>query len=288
MALYAFDGTWHERGGSDPSNVVLFKNAYRGRSEYISGVGTRFGRIGYFAGGLAGAGGRERIAEATEKLRSNFENGDDVVDIIGFSRGGALALHFSNHVQTLRVRDKEGRTVTPKVRFLGLWDVVGAFGIPINLGLFSFQRINLGWKLKLSPNVQHCFHAAALDERRQTFDITRLDNGYQVWFRGNHSDVGGGNSNPGLSNIALRWMLRKAALVGIDVDRSVADKLECAEDANLVEPGDLIKNALRKLHPKDVWHYTVRPRKDGRCQDPPDQCLRETEEHEANRARMDL
>ena len=48
MALYAFDGTWCE-DEPEPikdSNVIKFKDAYRGRSEYIEGVGTRFGALG--------------------------------------------------------------------------------------------------------------------------------------------------------------------------------------------------------------------------------------------------
>ena len=34
--------------------------------------------------------------------------------------------------------------------------------------------------------------------------------GCEVWFRGVHSDVGGGNDNHALNDITLRWMLRKA------------------------------------------------------------------------------
>jgi uncharacterized protein (DUF2235 family) len=286
MALYAFDGTWNEQGMDRDTNVVQFKDAYLGRTEYFHGVGRRGGKAGATIGGLTGAGGRERIEEAGDAIRSNFGNGDDVVDIVGFSRGGALALHFSNVVQDMRLRHKDGRTVTPQVRFLGLWDVVGAFGLAINIGFLQFQRWNVGWKLKLSPNVQHCFHAAALDERRQTFNVTRLDNGYQVWFRGNHSDVGGGNQNPRLSNIPLRWMLRKAALTDLPINKTVADQLECVDGHALKEPKDLVKNALRKLQPNDVWHYTVQPRKDGRCQDPPANCLREDKNHEATRLRL--
>ncbi len=95
----------------------------------------------------------------------------------------------------------------PPVRFLGVWDVVAAFGIPINLG-FNFNRINLGYKLGLSKGVKYCYHALALDEARQAFRPTRLQGGCEVWFRGVHSDVGGGNNNHALNDITLRWMLR--------------------------------------------------------------------------------
>ena len=50
----------------------------------------------------------------------------------------------------------------------------------------------------------------ALDERRPSFLPTRLPGAHEVWFRGVHSDVGGGNTNRGLNDIALKWMLSKA------------------------------------------------------------------------------
>ena len=75
---------------------------------------------------------------------------------------------------------REGDTVIakPDIRFLGLWDIVGSFGIPINI-VFKFQEINIGYDLTVSDRVRSCFHAMALNERRQTFQGTRLDIGNQ-------------------------------------------------------------------------------------------------------------
>ena len=109
--------------------------------------------------------------------------------------------------------------------FSGFGDVVAAFGIPIDLGPLKFHRVNLGYKLALPENVTYCCHAIALDEQRKAFRITRVENGYEVWFRGVHSDVGGGNQNEALSNIALAWMLRKAAFAGLPVDATIAAQL---------------------------------------------------------------
>ena len=98
MALYAFDGTWNE-DETEPiadTNVVKFRDVYRGKPEYVEGVGTRFGALGRALGGLLGAGGRTRIEEMYEKLLANWQKGDHEIDIIGFSRGAALAAHFSN------------------------------------------------------------------------------------------------------------------------------------------------------------------------------------------------
>src|SRR5881296_3629974 len=100
MALYAFDGTWNkDKAGSDEdTNVVWFRDAYQETKFYWEGVGTRFGVLGRIAGGITGAGGKERISEAVKKLKESFKNGDSTIDIVGFSRGAALAVHFANQV----------------------------------------------------------------------------------------------------------------------------------------------------------------------------------------------
>src|SRR5687768_10913103 len=57
----------------------------------------------------------------------------------------------------------------------------------------------------------------AIDENRAFFPLTRLARAghtfgklREVWFRGVHSDVGGGNGNRGLNWIALNWMFESA------------------------------------------------------------------------------
>ena len=71
----------------------------------------------------------------------------------------------------------------------------------------------------LSPIVDHAFHALAIDEKRLSFPASVW--GYpnhkdnltveQVWFPGNHANVGGGYSESSLSDIALDWMLSRIA-----------------------------------------------------------------------------
>lgn len=232
MALYAFDGTWNS-DEDDPkvdTNVVRFKELYieQNKVEYVSGVGTRFGKFGRVLGGLFGSGGRTRISEMYDELCSNWEQGDQVIDIIGFSRGAALAIHFANTIGEKGVKLGDGRVVPAKVRFLGLWDVVGSFGLSFDT-FVNFQDINLGWNIDTLNNcVEHCFHAMALDERRETFGVTRLDesnrfpNIREVWFRGVHSDIGGGNGNEARSNIALQWMLAQGRSCGLAFDETKA------------------------------------------------------------------
>ena len=63
----------------------------------------------------------------------------------------------------------------------------------------------------------------ALDERRLLFPLTRLVGPgnpagtrlLDIWFRGVHSDVGGGNGNAGLNWISLNWMFENARREGL-------------------------------------------------------------------------
>jgi uncharacterized protein (DUF2235 family) len=258
MALYAFDGTWNEDEedeGKD-TNVAKFFDAYRDqRKFYLEGVGTRAGFIGRLLGGVAGLGARPRIREAMKQLEKNFEAGDRTVDIVGFSRGAALALHFANEVDD----EMDGAPI----RFLGLWDVVASFGLPGN-------DLNVGWHLTLPANVARCCHAMALDERRGNFEPTRVEaprgqttDGRleEVWFRGVHSDVGGGASL-GLSSIALCWMIRRALANGLAIDDAELHRFEALRNPNapISENFDPKADPQRRIKPTDAVHESVRPR----------------------------
>src|SRR5688500_4256375 len=169
MALYAFDGTWNsekDAGEYDRNtNVVRFKDLYTGSKFFYRGVGTKHGFLGKVAGGAFGVGGHDRIEDAKKHMAKQFTIGDRDIDIVGFSRGAALAVHFANVIADDGVT-VNGVLERPPVRFLGVWDIVASFGIPINLG-FNFNRINLGYKLGLGKGVKFCYHAIALDEARQ-------------------------------------------------------------------------------------------------------------------------
>jgi len=272
MALYAFDGTdTNDDGtGSDwaavsaDTNVYRFFSAYQGyasaspnvRCDYVPGVGTRFGFIGTAFGGVFGFGWNDRIDETYEALCANYPT-DPIIDIIGFSRGAAIALDFANHVNDEGIT-ANGQTIEahPRIRFLGLFDVVSAYGIA-NVGgpLAGFDPFH---EFDLAACVDHCYHAMALDERRASFVNRRVAAAYEVWFRGAHSDVGGGNGNPGLEYVALRWMLRKAILCGLPVtEANITDAA--------IHPEDAIKpNALSRISPfwrtvgdADLIHYAV-------------------------------
>ncbi len=287
MALYAFDGTWNSAvvddgaEGVDDTNVVRFYEAYDGRKWYVSGPGTRLGKIGKAVGGLTGVGARDRLEEAYRALVDTYDEGDRTIDIVGFSRGAAIALDFANLIADKGLRHPDTDAVIVEdvpIRFVGLFDVVGAFGIPF--GQLLFQRINLGHKLRVPGNVQYAYHALALDERRQSFRATRQLQAYEVWFRGVHSDVGGGNGNNGLSSIALRWMLCKAQAAGLPIlaEATAACAARIDLEAALVHPKDVVADAYREFWDDDRVHYSVSDRV-GHNNPPPD-CLRESEADE--------
>lgn len=264
MALYAFDGTGNEDQVDDAfdTNVCDFFHAYddplknddpsreRG-SFYQKGIGQLAQtRIGDLLAGAFGFGGHKRVRRAMDRLENNLEAGDTVIDIIGFSRGAALAISFANEIA-------EHMPGLP-VRFIGVWDIVGQFGAP-------GEHINAGHNLAFPPNVERCFHAMAMDESRLFFPLTRLGRGrntspklQEVWFRGVHSDVGGGNGNRGLNWIALNWMYAAAKRCGLPMnDAAIARNLLDRQVAQQISAHKLDAGRVRLFLQGDLLHSSV-------------------------------
>lgn len=110
-----------------------------------------------------------------------------------------------------------------KIKLLGVWDTVGALGIPFKL-FESFNAEHYQFHdQELSAIVENAFHVIAIDEHRENYDVTIWNPKQkvnqvmeQVWFAGAHADVGGGYSveeHP-LADAALAWMQRKSLLEG--------------------------------------------------------------------------
>jgi hypothetical protein len=111
------------------------------------------------------------------------------------------------------------------VRCLGVWDTVGALGIPLG----AFEQLNDEryhfHDTKLTRIVENAFHAVALDEHREPYRATlwepadadhvgqRIE---QAWFPGAHADVGGGYADDRrLADLALCWMQERAEEAGL-------------------------------------------------------------------------
>ncbi|KAG9097582.1 hypothetical protein FRC07_010778, partial [Ceratobasidium sp. 392] len=105
------------------------------------------------------------------------------------------------------------------IKCIGVWDTVGSMGLPTVITrnsakmhqLFDFPDNVLG------PHIERAMHAMSLNEDREDFQVTKFyqtktgkERGQQlrqVWFAGQHTDVGGGWHDHDLSDVALVWML---------------------------------------------------------------------------------
>jgi hypothetical protein len=112
---------------------------------------------------------------------------------------------------------------------IGVWDTVGALGIPAYIGIpdvFGTRQRYEFLDVVLNQHIEHGRQAVSIDEMRGPFrptlwrDIAPGQDVRQVWFPGDHEDVGGGHADKGLSDVALDWMMREAsATIGLQFDR---------------------------------------------------------------------
>ncbi len=126
-----------------------------------------------------------------------------------------------------------------QVTYLGVWDTVGALGVPARYKWLNFLDRKYDFHdTSLSPFTKSARHAVAIDERRKDFAPTLWDNlvelntalgvameaddapYQQKWFPGVHGSVGGGGERRGLSDRALDWVLDGARHQGLELDAS--------------------------------------------------------------------
>lgn len=130
------------------------------------------------------------------------------------------------------------------VRYLGVWDTVGALGVPSHVlgsGIFGATKKYQFHDTELSSTVKAARHAVATDEDRLSFapalwsNLDTLnshggDKYQQLWFPGDHGSVGGGGDIRGLSNDALCWVLDGAVAEGLLVDSVQLERLRADSD----------------------------------------------------------
>ncbi|MGB0878735.1 MAG: phospholipase effector Tle1 domain-containing protein [Mycobacterium sp.] len=139
---------------------------------------------------------RWRAADLTEYVLSAYAIPRTPRSTSDWRRVGRLAARLA------------GRSdIAVEVEFLGLWDTVAVPGLP---------RPDTPDPL---PNVTAARHAIAIDGGYGPFDVQPLapagDSVEEVWFRGAHDDVAGGqNACTPLSQIALDWVLDGAVNAG--------------------------------------------------------------------------
>lgn len=125
--------------------------------------------------------------------------------------------------------DDEGSCVGHKVEieFIGVWDTVDAYGLPIDelrdlwdrfIYPLRFKSRKLGKKVKKACHAvsiddeRHTFHPVLWDESKEESESNRIE---QVWFPGVHSDVGGGYPRHELALLSFDWMMSKAEMTGL-------------------------------------------------------------------------
>lgn len=276
MTLYAFDGTWNDANTENIkhdvehlTNVYWFKESYQGSTFYRNGPGTKGGLVGKILGGFSGLGASSRIEEAFEELKGQYAKGDTTIDIIGYSRGAAIARMFIEKIRLDYDHLHDGQqylSTPPEIRFLGLFDTVGSFGLPWTNQEHDFTP-------EIHSFVSNTFHAMALDEPRETFGIERCIGDRskitEVWFRGGHGDIGGNavlenrgkyKTNRARSDISLNWMLNKAKASKLPISdnttQTTSSTAPVTSKEMIIEIGDS-GTISRQIHIGDLVHYTI-------------------------------
>ena len=140
----------------------------------------------------------------------------------------AARASMSTRFATSETDQRMRGTAVPLVRiaFVGVWDTVGARGIPTALFGFAADLWNKQYQfhdMELSSSVGAARHAVAADERRRFFEPTLWENiailngkadpsgavtpYEQRWFVGDHAVVGGSGGTDALSAFPLLWIL---------------------------------------------------------------------------------
>jgi uncharacterized protein (DUF2235 family) len=234
---------------------------------YHDGVGTRRG-LDKITGGAFGEGIQGNIRDIYRFIVYNYSPGDEIF-LFGFSRGAFTVRTLAGFMNKVGLvtkgddycvpdlyacyensvepnspewieafKDVRNPRPCPPIKFIGVWDTVGALGAPGLLGQVSkwFNHNKYRFHdVDLNDHIQNAVHALAIDERRSPFKPniwTRPPQWsgslVQAWFAGVHSNVGGGYVPDGLANEALHWMVEQAAKCGLSVDSNyLAPFLPC-------------------------------------------------------------
>lgn len=261
--VLCFDGTWRSADSSGAeTNVVRIARAVHATREtrgapqltlYLRGVGSTGIALQRLFGGVTGSGVDDNIRSGYMFLAQNYVPGDQI-HLFGFSRGAFTARSLVGFIASCGLLKRQSlgdlsvaweyyRRAEPRspadfhqrygshvhadveIAFLGVWDTVGALGIPTTvlheLLMHDYQFHDT------SPCriVRMGRHALAIDEYRDEFEPTLWTGSVppgsdirQVWFAGAHSDVGGGYTNRHLADIPLAWMAQEAEASGLKLD----------------------------------------------------------------------
>jgi uncharacterized protein (DUF2235 family) len=196
--------------------------------------------------GILLRGYASKVNEAIELYRRRDITPEFNEEVLCFRRDNSPDICVTPDEQQWREKLGIPSQTTPRlqVRYLGVWDTVGALGIPSRFAIagpldkkFEFHDTSL------SAFVLSARHAVAIDERRKDFVPTLWDNTdalneergidptapdapyQQRWFPGVHSSVGGGGERRGLSDQSLDWILDGALSAGLVLDPQSSSRI---------------------------------------------------------------
>ncbi len=271
------DGTWNrpEKEDKDTATNVLRvaraiapeHNGVKQHVFYDWGIGSYHDSV---SGGITGKGLAKNIKDGYRYIVQNYNDGDKIY-LFGFSRGAYTSRAICGLINNCGiVKRKEAKRIEQawniyknedsdcnpngehaksfrskyshlekQIHFVGVWDTVGALGIPISfLGLFD--REEQFYDSKMGPNIAFARHALAIDEKRKDFSPTiwQQQKGAdlkQLWFAGVHSDIGGSYAPDKhkllSSNAALAWMIDEAMAQGLLFESHLLKQLSKASKA---------------------------------------------------------
>ncbi len=253
------DGTWNEAESIKdehkvPTNVLKMIRAVLPCDEERG-----IEQVAYYDKGVdTGYGISTNLRDCYNFLANNYIAGDDIY-LFGFSRGAFTVHLLAGMLDAVGLLSKndlgfvpeacayyhtppEERTSclfhlllqgmprhTPKIRFIGVWDTVGAMGVPTTvLGCVQqwagklWPQVRVGfYNCNLLDTVEYAYQALAIDERHGPFAPALWDKRgtkqevQRVWFAGAHSNIGGGYRNRGLSDVAFMWLVNRARECGL-------------------------------------------------------------------------
>lgn len=260
------DGTWNRPEADlkkdFPTNVLKFARSIQPVANdgieqqvfYDWGIGSYHDSFG---GGLTGRGLHKNIMDSYRYIIQNYNDGDEIF-LFGFSRGaytmrslcglinncGILKRQYACQVENaFKLYKKPGKANAPRgeksqafrakysqskkdIKFVGVWDTVGAMGIPISfLGLFEDK--DEFYDTKIGSNISIARHALAIDEMRSDFEPTIWSpkpgvDIKQVWFSGVHADIGGGykpdKNQLSAATAPMLWVAEEASAAGLSFE----------------------------------------------------------------------
>lgn len=249
---------WLAKNYRPNDNIFLFgfsRGAYTARS--LGGMITSCGLLDLSDATITPAEGWQRVDSVFDCYRARADK----------SKFKALSTHLFSELAFHNKPAAEPIAMSTPIFFIGVWDTVGALGIPDDMALLnlldsvdkhSFHDTNL------SNAVVNARHAVAMDEHRQSFTPTLWTNVgnragvKQVWFPGVHSDVGGGYGQVGLSDGALKWMIEEAGALNLKFRDHVEDQIKPDPRGMLHDSVTTVFKAL-KTCPRNVPNVGFRP-----------------------------